>query len=58
MRGILRGKAVAAVIPGIELLEALEDAEDNRAASRMEQAAKSGKARTVPLSKLPPEVGR
>lgn len=54
-----RGKPVAAVVPieDLERLEAMEDAEDNRAADEMERALKSGKEKTIPLSKLKGDLG-
>ena len=53
-----RGKAVAAVVPleDLDLLDALEDAEDNRLADRMEKSVKSGKVKTIPAKKLLAEL--
>ena len=54
-----RGKPVAAVVSmeDLERLEAMEDAEDNRVADQMERAVKSGKVKTIPLSKLKSDLG-
>jgi hypothetical protein len=41
----------------LERLEAMEDAEDNRVADQMERAVKSGKVKTIPLSKLKSDLG-
>lgn len=55
-----RGKAIAAVAPldDLERLDALEDAEDNRIADRMEKSIKSGKVKTISAKKLLAELSR
>ena len=55
-----RGKTIAAVVPmeDLERLDALEDAEDNRAADRMEKAVKAGKVKTISAKKLLAELIR
>lgn len=53
------GKAAVAVVPAIDLarLEAIEDAEDLRAARKALAEIDSGKVRTVPLADLRKRIG-